>query len=235
MAYSEKHLAAFKRWKDFGGLRHSGACKFLEEEELTALLEDPNFRDEVTRERQWRTDAVLAPKPAPAPPPQTVPSAVLAELKFRDDDTLESYATRNGGKAAPVAFVHGLVEGVQESVNRTLNAVATKNRHRNRRLDEIERTLGILPALPDHVDRGRWEDAVVYYPNDVVDHEGKAWRCVGQHRASDKSAPSTGEGSANLWEALEAPKALRGDGSSVLERLAAVERALGITPPEHER
>jgi hypothetical protein len=79
------------------------------------------------------------------------------------------------------------------------------------------------------VERGRWEAGVQYYANDMVTLDAQTWRCLGEHRAKAKIAPDS-DAALNVWEPVEATKPLPGDGTSVLERLVAVERALGITP-----
>ncbi len=61
--YTPEHLSAFRRYQ-----AHGYTVKELADDELTVLLEDPNFSGEVGKERERRTKA-LAPPPLPPPPP----------------------------------------------------------------------------------------------------------------------------------------------------------------------
>jgi hypothetical protein len=236
MAFSPQHLSAFERWKSYGGLQTSSgeATKVLTDGELAALCEDPNFTPEVEKERLRRAKAAALPLPPPPAPTPAQRFAVLADSEIRDGENIEQYERRNLGKAASVAYLSGRLAGLWEAATQIFRAIRTKSLDRNRRLDTVERQIGILPALPDYVERGRWEAGVLYYANDLVTSEGQTWRCLGEHRAETKNAPDS-DGALNVSEPVEAPKPLPGEGSAILHRLAAVERALGITAPERER
>jgi hypothetical protein len=163
--------------------------------------------------------------------------SAIGEFEFREGDTIEQAMALNRTKAAPVALVERIFLELFDhvvSLNKGLSASGTKNRDRNHSIGELARVLGVSPGLPPLEDLGPWIDGTLYHPNDVARHLGQNWRCLTRHRADNTNTPGT-DGDRNVWEELQAPKTPSADGSSVLERLAAVERALGIAAPKGTR
>jgi hypothetical protein len=237
MSYSELHLRAFARWKQAGGLTGGSstvrATKGLSDAELTALAEDKDFRAEVAAERQLRAEVAIPPSP-PAAQTAAQPRSALDFLDISEGETFEDVFKKNRSKVAPVVLVESVYKVFDSALKHLgayIGASSTKNRDRTRQIADLVRALGIEPSRPPFEDRGDWTVAAMYYANDTVRRDGRDWRCLTKHRAETENTPGSA-GVLNHWEELEAPMGAATDGTSILERLAAVERALGITPPE---
>jgi hypothetical protein len=237
MSYSELHRRVYTRWQHAGGLTGGfstvRATKGFTEAELDALAEDKEFKGEVAAERKLRAEAAIRPFP-PAPQTASQPRSALDFLDISEGETFEDVFKKNRSKVAPVVLVESVYKVFDSALKHLgayIGANSTKNRDRTRQIADLVRALGIEPSRPPFEDRGDWTVDSMYYANDVVRRDALDWRCLTKHRASTENTPGSA-GVLNHWEELEAPEGAATDGASILERLAAVERALGITPPE---
>jgi hypothetical protein len=233
MSYSKPHIAAWNKWERASERNFNvEGLKSLTDAELTALAEDPNNKRDVGQERARRA-ALLAPPP----PPQAVapPRSALADLAISKGETFEDLFAKNRSKAAPVALVGAVYQVFDTALKHFaayIGANSTKNRDRDRQIADIVQALGLEPSRPPLEERGAWTVDAMYYANDVVRRDAVDWRCLHKHRAATENVPGS-DGAINHWEEITgAPSVAEPPGASILERLATIERSLGITPPE---
>lgn len=142
--YSQKHIAAFNRWKKDGSLA-------LTEAEVVALeSEDPAFGREVReareadRLRRENEEAARRKAATPAPKPFNLERAILALYQTHglkadaDDFDIWKWAAtaENATLPAPLCLVAAVYTFCQD--------MNTRNVERNRRLDAIEAKLAAL-------------------------------------------------------------------------------------------
>jgi hypothetical protein len=177
MNYSEKHIAAFNRWKSVGSLD-------LTDAEVAALAdEDPALGDHVRTQRYEREAALVAKVEAEsraaasqrpnAAPPRSLAKWLLNEMldSFRgmpegkwSDETRNKWYQRNG--ALPVT---------NAIFKRHMDEATKKNAARDLLIADLQKRIAELEARPSLSYKGVWRADETYAQGDIVSDHGSMW------------------------------------------------------------